>query len=160
MTKPIAPETTPAEEIGAILEEYAKKGVFRSFSAKTRGGKGTYRMLWHYERMFECEFDKSRETFRFPVLLPNVPADSDMHKNLKAFVQSRQDGPLPEHRRILPEKTQVKVFNRNSAIALNFKVLDGDYAYTARRAINLVHEIFLDFLQTGRTTNIWSRCWG
>ncbi len=44
--------------VTAILEGYAEKAVFRGFSAHPeRGGKATYRMVWHHDRPFELLLD-------------------------------------------------------------------------------------------------------
>jgi len=86
---------------------------------------------------------------RFPLVLPDVPADSKMYSDLKAFIKSRQSGDVPEHRRIDTRKARVGCSVRRGNVSLTLSVRNGDYQYAAQRLINLVHEIFLVFLADG-----------
>lgn len=138
-------------DVSAALERYAERGVFRGFSEGREGGsKKTYRMIWHRDQHFELVCDARRETLRIPVVLPNVPPNSEMHKGLKAFVKKRQSEEMPPHRRIDPEKCSVKVFNRRSNLSLTLNARDGDLVYGVEKLVHLVHEIYLDFLLDGR----------
>lgn len=138
------------EAVAAILEGYAQRGVFRGFSPTepARQGQAVFRLLWHRDRVYECVFDPRRNMLRFPLLLPNVPAE--MHQDLKNFIKARQAAELPEHRRIDSQKVQVAASNRGGHVALSLRILDGDDDYAARKLIHLVHEIFLTFLLDGR----------
>lgn len=145
------PPPSPIEQVAAILEGYANKGVFRGFSrGPVRAGKAIYKMLWHRDRFFELILDPARKTMRFPVVLPQVPANSSMYREFKEFVESRFAKSLPEHRRIDPKKAVIQPSNRNGNVALTLTVKGGDYEYGARKLIHLVHEIFLVFLYDGR----------
>jgi hypothetical protein len=138
------------EVVTDTLENYAKRGVFRGFSRGPVGnGKATFRMLWHRDRAFEFIFDARKNTMRFSLVLPNVPADSAMYRELKRFIRSRQADELPEHRRIESRKAQIQTFNRGGNVSLSLRVLDGEYEYGARKLIHLVHEIFMTFLFDG-----------
>lgn len=138
------------EAVASILEGYAQRGVFRGFSPaeKARQGKAVFRLLWHRDRIFEFVFDPSRNSMSFPSVLPNVP--SEMHRDLKRFIESRYSTDLPEHRRIDSDKAQINTSNRKGTVAINLLVLDGDDEYGVRKLIHLVHEIFLTFLLDGR----------
>jgi hypothetical protein len=136
--------------VAAILEGYARRGVFRGFSQKpVRRGKAAFTMVWHRDRVFELVFDYERNTMRFPLVLPNVPADSEMYAAFKAFVKSRHSDELPEHRRIDHRKAEVRSYNRAGNVSLTLTVKNGDCEYGARRLIHLVHEVFLTFLLDG-----------
>ena len=87
---------------------------------------------------------------RFPLVLPEVPANSSMYRELQEFLESRQSESLPEHRRIDRAKAQVSAGNRQGAVSLTLTVKDDEYEYGARKLINLVHEVFLVFLYDGR----------
>jgi len=106
-------------------------------------------MVWHRDRVFDFIFDANRGTMRFPLVLPDVPADSKMYSDLKAFIKLRQSGELPDHRRIDARKVQVGSYVRSGNVSLILTVRNGDYRYGARKLINLVHEIFLVFLADG-----------
>lgn len=142
--------TTAADTVDRVLQEYAERGVFKGYSrGATRGARTTYRIRWHYDRMYDCVLDASRGTLRFASFLPDVPADAPMNAALRAYVKSRQAEEMPPHRRVDPAKAQVRVYNRGRKISLSVQVKDDDYEYAARKLINLVHEIFLDFLRSG-----------
>lgn len=134
-----------------VLEEYARRGVFRGFSGAATGvGKAAFRMLWHRDRPFELAVDTRRRTLRVPVVLPDVAAKSAMQREYREFVRSRQWDELPAHRRIDPKKARVACANRNGAVGLTLRVEDGDYEYGARKLVGLVHETYLEWLMDGR----------
>ncbi|MGP0070724.1 MAG: hypothetical protein ACLPWF_02155 [Bryobacteraceae bacterium] len=138
------------ELVTGILESYAEKAVFRGFSAHAvRGGKATYRMIWHHDRPFELLLDVPKKTLRFPSVLPGVPARSAMYRELKAFLKARQSDEIPEHRRVNPAKARLSAANQRAAVSLTVTVKDGDFEYASRKMIHIVHEIFLVFLVDG-----------
>lgn len=135
------------EVVAETLENYAARGVFRGFSrGPVKNGRAAFRMVWHRDRVFDFILDTNRETMRFPLVLPGVPAGSKMYSDLKAFIKSRQSGELPNHRRIDGRKAQVGCYVRSGNVSLTLTVRNGDYQYGAQKLINLVHEIFLVFL--------------
>jgi hypothetical protein len=140
------------ELVAETLEGYARRGVFRAFSRdQARGdGKASFKLLWHRDRTFELIFDARRNTLRFPLVLPNVPANSEMYRNLKRFIKERHAAELPEHRRIDRSKALVSPYNRNGNISFTMRLQNGEDEYAVRKLIHLVHEIFLTFLLDGR----------
>lgn len=140
------------DAVAATLEDYAHRGVFRGFSpaGNVRQGRAVFRLLWHRDRVFEFVFDTRRNTMRFSLVLPNVPAGSEMYRELKGFIKARHAAKLPDHRRIDCRKAQVVAYNRRGNVALSLRVINGDDEYGARKLIHLVHEIFLTFLLDGR----------
>lgn len=138
------------EVVAEALEHYARRGVFRGFSrGPVKNGRAAFRMVWHRDRVFDFIFDANRGTMRFPLVLPDVPADSKMYLDLKEFIKARHSDELPDHRRIDGRKAQVGSFVRSGNVSLTLTVRNGDYQYGARKLINLVHEIFLVFLADG-----------
>lgn len=105
-------------------------------------------MLWHRDRTFELVVDSERNTLRFPLVLPEVPAA--MYAEFQQFVNDRFAEDLPDHRRIDKNKVSIRCTNRKGDVSLTLTVLDGDYVYATRRLVNLVHEVFLVFLFDGR----------
>jgi hypothetical protein len=141
---------TPVDIVTAVLEGYAEKAVFRGFSAHPlRGGKATYRMVWHHDRPFELLLDAPGKTLRFPAVLPGVPARSPMYRELQAFLKARQTDEMPEHRRVNPAKARLTLSNARGVVSIKFTVKDGDFDYGARKIIHIVHEIFMVFLVDG-----------
>jgi hypothetical protein len=137
--------------VAGILENYAARGVFRGFGpGPARKGKPTFKIMWHRDRTFEFVVDLQKQTMSFPVVLPDVPAHSSMYSEFREFVESRQSGNLPDHRRIDPAKVQVRCGNRDGNASLTLAVKDGDYEYAVRKLVSLVHEVYMVFLYDGR----------
>jgi len=142
--EPVIPVVT------GILEGYAEKAVFRGFSAHPkRAGKAVYQMIWHHDRPYELLLDVGKKTLQFPQLLPGVPARSPMYRDLRAFVKERQSDQLPEHRRVNPKKARLALGSQRGTVSITLSVKDGDFDYGTRKIIQIVHEIFLIFLEDG-----------
>ncbi len=130
------------------LRRYADRGVFRSFDAKEgRAGKSRFTIAWLSPRSQELLFDSQRNTLTFPGLLPNLPARSQMYRELRAFLKSRANAGLPDHRRIDPDRAAANCANRKGSVSLTVTSLDGDLAYATKKTLSLVNEIFLGFLR-------------
>ncbi len=137
--------------MAGILEDYAARGVFRGVGpGAARKGTASFKIMWHRDRSFEFVVDVAKETMSFPAVLPGVPAHSTMYWEFREFVESRQSPDLPEHRRIDPEKAQVRCSNRDGNASLTVSVKDGDYEYAVRKLVGLVHEVYMVFLYDGR----------
>jgi hypothetical protein len=142
--------TSRIELVAETLEGYANRGVFKGFSrGPVSQGKATFRIAWHRGRVFELIFDLKTGAMRFPTVLPNVPADSTMYRELREFIKSRHSTDLPEHRRIDSDRAQVRSYNRAGNVSLVLRVNHVDCEYGTRKLIHLVHEIFLTFLVDG-----------
>lgn len=143
-------EQSSLSAVHALMEGYAKRGVFRGFSKQqTRNGIAAFQMIWHRERVFDLIVDTKKKTIVIPVVLPAVPAGSPLYKDFKAFVESNHSATLPDHRRIEKTKARVRCANRRGSVSLTMAVRDSDYGYALQRLIHLVHETFLIFLTTG-----------
>lgn len=103
-------------------------------------------MVWFRNRPYDVTVDTRRGVVRCPLVLPQVPADSEMYRKLKAFVKSRQGEEVPPHRRIEPGKARASCANRGGNVALSLTIRDGDYEYSLRKFVHLMQEIFLSFL--------------
>jgi hypothetical protein len=133
--------------VTAILEGYAQKAVFRGFSAHPgRGGKATFKLVWHYDRPFELLLDAPKKTLSFPVVLSGVPARSTMYRDLQSFLKSHQSDEVPEHRRVNPAKARLQSKNLRGTVSITVTAKDGDFDYATRKIIHIVHEIFMVFL--------------
>lgn len=133
--------------MAAVLSEYAERGVFRSFSEVAgRAGKTEFRFYWLFNLPFQLAFDESRGELVFRKLLPGIAAGSQIEKELKAFLDELSSEDRVPHRRLDLKKTTLRYANQRGTVALKFRVLDGDCEYGTRRAVNLVNEVFLSFL--------------
>jgi len=137
--------------VAGILESYADRGVFRGFS-KSPGtaGKAVFKMLWHRDRLFELILDSSKKTLRVPVVLPEMPAKSQMYRDYKEWVEGRHSKDLLEHRRIDSKKALLECANRGGNVSLTLTAKNGDFEYGARKLIHAIHETYLTFLSDGR----------
>jgi hypothetical protein len=147
-----APSTARVAEIlGDRLERYVERGVFRGSSrVRLRGGVASFRVVWHGGRTYEVLADAARRTLRLTGALPAVAARSEMDRELRRFVASRQSPERSEHRRIDPAKVRARCANRAGEVSITLEVLDGDWEYAARTIVHLVDEIFQIFLFDGR----------
>ena len=145
MIKTVTPQV---ELVAETLEGYAKRGVFKGFSrGPVSRGKATFRIAWHRDRIFEMVLDLKTLGMSFPALLPNVPADSTIYRELKEFIKSRHSVDVLEHRRIDTMARLEHRISRKHSLAV--RVNDGEHEYATRKFIHLVHEIFLTFLADG-----------
>lgn len=135
--------------VGDILQEYAERGVFRSFSRRETKKLGRYQLLWHQDQLFELTFDPARRALRVACVLPQLPAQSAMYRDFKAWLAARRDPALPEHRRCDRAKVTLKPYNRGGNVALTLTCDDGDIDYAVRALVALVNEIYQDFLPNG-----------
>ena len=138
---------TPLAAVEAQLESYAERGVFRSFSRTSlRNGVAGYRFFWLLNLPFAMSFDTKRGAILFKKLLPHFEAGSTVETELKTFIEDCASSKRPEHRRIDPKQIRISYANRANSVTLTLQVLDGDWENGVRKAIHLVNEIFLNFL--------------
>lgn len=139
-----------AAQVGELLQDYAARGVFRSFGAVDGGRqRAEFRSLWHRGHLFSWQFDRSRPSLRIPCVLPGVPADSAMYRELRAWLRERQSPDLPAHRRCDASRLRLRTYNRGGEVALTATILDGDIEYAVHALVALVNELYLDFLSSG-----------
>ena len=140
--------TTQLAGVRRLMEEYARRGVFRGFSLQlVRDASLAFRMTWHRDLVFDLIVDAAKKTISLPRVLPRVP--QGLYADFKRFVAAHHDAGLPEHRRTDPAKSRIRCANHRGFVALTVAVKDGDYEYALQRLIHLVHEIFLIFLLNG-----------
>lgn len=143
--------SSAAARVRATLQAYADRGAFRSFSdGAPRAGKTRFRFTWYRDLSFAVAFDESSRTLTFERLLPAVPARSAMLRDLRAFIADRESRAVPEHRRIDRRKVRITAEARRGAASLQCRLAEAHVEYGVRKAVNIVHEIFTDFLSDGR----------
>ena len=144
-TKRTAP-ASPAH-VKKILASYAERGVFRSFS-QVAGGKGQaeFRFNWLWSLPFHLTFDAQRGALSFRKLLPGIPAGSQLEAELKAFIDSLSSEDRPEHRRMDRSRLTLRYSNLRGTVTLTFRILGKDCEYGVRKALMIVNEVFLSFL--------------
>ena len=139
-----------AREVGDTLRIYAERGAFRSFSeGHLRLAKVTYRMQWHYDRMYRLILDLEAQSLLIPELLPAVPRHSPMTRELRAFLKPFTTDQVPEHRRLDPDKGHLKMAHHRGALALGVEVKGQEFTYCTRKLVHIAHEVFMVFLREG-----------
>jgi hypothetical protein len=133
-----------------VLQHYASRGTFRSFAeGSPRGRSITFRFNWFRDMPFTVSFSPGSRRLVFQDLLPGVAPRSAMDRDLRRFLRERHSRQLPEHRRVDARKVEVEAANRAGAISLIWTVKGDNADYAVRKAVNVVHEIFTDFLSGG-----------
>ena len=80
------------DAVAAVLAGYAERRVFHGFGrGPAASAKASFQIAWHRGRVFELTFDARTGTLRLPELLCDVPADSTMYDELKAFIRDTAD---------------------------------------------------------------------
>ena len=117
-----------------VFARYSERGVFRAFS---EASSGEYRFTWLWGLPFHATF--KRGTLTFENLLPAIPGRSKLDTELKAFIKSCASPKRPAHRRLVP----AELVRKKGVVSLAFRVKTAE---DARRAVNLINEVFLTFL--------------
>src|SRR6476469_6789759 len=94
-----------ASQVGAVLQNYAERGVFKDYRAiKGRNELAHFDFEWLYGQPFSLSCDAARQRLTLSDLLPAIKADSMMYGELKEFLKGRAQADVPEHRRIDPAR--------------------------------------------------------
>lgn len=137
----------PLAVVSDQLKTYARRGVFRSFSQTRADGKqAEFRFYWLWNLPFHLSFDGKRKTLSFKNLLPGVVAGSELNTKLKAFIKGRCADDQPEHRQLDPKRVSIRYSNLRGNVSVTFLVVENDYEYGVKKALNLVNEVFVGFL--------------
>lgn len=121
-------------QVRGVLEEYARRGVFRSYSEVE---DGRFRFHWLWNAPFEVSFDGA---LVFERLLPDT--DPEVEKTARAFLRECCAPERLEHRRLDPKKLRVTWSKRRGGLMLRVAVKDGDWDSGVRRAVQFVNESF------------------
>lgn len=141
--------STP-QQVGDLLQEYAERGVFHGFSRQRQTRQqGEFRVRWHRDQLFQWVYDRRRRSLRVARVLPAVPPGSAMYRDFRQWLKARQDPALPAHRRYDRDRLALRTYNRGGDVALTVRMLDDDLDHGVRRAVSLVNEIYLDFINRG-----------
>lgn len=133
--------------VRSTLQHYGSRGAFRSFSeVASRGRKAEFQFLWFRDVKFRVTYDPTTRALTFVDLLPGVPARSPMDTQFRRFIASRSASSVPEHRRVDLKRVGVRIVNRRGAISLIFVLQPKHAEYGVKKAVHLVHEVLMDFL--------------
>lgn len=145
---------TVCDNVTSQLRSYADRGVFRNFHVEnTVAGRVEYRFKWLMDQPLNLICDANRAQIKLVNLLPAVPYPSAMDQAMRQFIRSRAESNVPAHRRLDNGRFQVRLENRQEKVSLLLEFSADDAAEAARCCINLVHEIFNNFLLEGPYQN-------
>jgi hypothetical protein len=146
-----APGYSALDIVRRSLHHYAARGSFGSFSeVGARGSKTAFQFSWFRGVTFRVVFDETRRTLTFADVLPGVPPRSEMDRDLRRFVRSRSAPSVVKHRRFDLRRVGVTCTNRGGSISLVFHLKPRHIEFGVRRAVHLIHEILMDFLNDSR----------
>lgn len=123
----------PLEAVRGVLEGYARRGVLQSLSES----EGTFRFHWLWNAPFVVVVDGESLVFRG--ILPSVPAIS---RDVRTWLAAASSEAVAEHRR-LDKRLLTATYARGT---LRFRVRDRRFAEAAKRAIQIVNELFVVYL--------------
>ena len=139
----------PATVVREVLQEYADRGVFRALrEVRTRGGRAEFSILCFpfTEEPFTLIYAAGSQSLTFKNLLKDIPARSDMYCQFKEYMKERTSPDLPDHRRIDPDRAELKWSNRLGSVNVSLHVKGNQHEYAVRKGMNLLTDIFLDLL--------------
>ena len=136
------------------LQSYADRGIFQNFSVgESSTGKAEFRFSWLAENSFQLRLNIHKTELEIRDVLPAVPYRSDMDKALREFLVARCDSSIPQHRRLDGERFSIKCKNRSGDISIVIGFNSENAGDAATTSINLLHEIFNNFLVEGPYQN-------
>lgn len=141
--------------VSAELQNYADRGIFQNFSrsAISSGGVVNYRFDWLAQSPFYLSLRSDKPELVLKDVLPAVPFPSEMDKEFRSFLTQRCDASIPEHRRLDGERFDIACRNRQQKLSVIIGFNSADAGAAASTAVNLLHEIFNNFLQEGPYQN-------
>ncbi len=135
--------------VRAVLRDYADRGVFRGFR-ELAGPKQSivFEILCFpfAQQPFRLVYSDNPASLVFKRLLHSMPARSEMYRQFKSYMKQRSSDELPAHRRIDPQRVQLKWSNRLGDVNVTLNIKGPNHEYAVRRAINLLTDLFFDLL--------------
>jgi hypothetical protein len=138
--KPEAAMNQP-NAIQNVVQSYTERGQFRHLLEQRDGT--VFEFKWLNNQAMKLTWDPGSKTLLFRDILPNIPARSELHKELKKFLMERFDPERPEHRRLDAQRVALVCTNRKSSLSVGLKLASPDDEYGPRKLVNLVHEMFV-----------------
>ena len=147
-----------ANGVTAIQKEltaYADRGVFRAYHDKRISrSQHEFRFVWLKEQPFRLVYKASNNRLIIKALFSSIDRQSIMDKRLRQFLQSRHAKTLPQHRRIDKQTMHLSCINENGFISIALKIsAEADYRYVVNKTINLISDVFHQFLHQPECTD-------
>ena len=146
--------TKVLEVFRSELQTYADRGIFQNFSCINVGDKFCeFKFHWMTNNPFILRLNVVKHELELRSVLPSVPYRSDMDKAFRRFLVSRCAEDIPTHRRLDGKRLFIKVKNRNSDVSVSIGFSEADSRLAVKTSVNLLHEIFNNFLVEGPYQN-------
>ena len=133
-----------SETAAQAVDDFVARGVFRADGPKRRAATTVvWAVRWFGDHMMTLSAGPA--SVAFDDVLPPLPAQSPLYRELRAWLRAQQAAELPAHRRLDPARWPLEVKNRGGRlrIALGAQAPDGE---AVRRLVQLVHALYLEFL--------------
>ena len=147
-------------EVTDELRSYAERGVFRKFSilpanrglAKARY-QTCYKFNWLSETPINLVLNPKKSSLNIVDVLPGIAYRSNMDKEFRSFLRDRTAAEVPEHRKLDDQRFKISCTNRHQCLSVSIGFENKDGRAAVKQVINLIHEIFNNFLHEGYYQN-------
>ena len=136
------------QDAGAVVDDMVARGVFRAALQTTTTNAATRQLDWWITWFggHQLRLKVDEHGVRFDHVLPPLAAQTQLYRDLRVWLNAQQSADLPAHRRIDPSQVKLALKNTGGAIRLSLNSQTQTAAQLTKRAIQLVHAIYLDFL--------------
>ena len=137
------------------LKAYADRGVFRSYhDKKINSIKHEYRFRWLKDQSFVLLYNSSSHRLIIQELFLGVEKRSPMDTSLRLYIKNRFAPELLDHRRIEKEQVGLTCINKNNTLSIAVKIKpNADNLYVVNKTVNLISDIFHDYLHQTECTS-------
>jgi len=144
-----------ATAVKSELQGYADRGIFRNLtvSQSARGEAVDFCFNWLTDSPFILRLKPGKPELELKDVLPSVPFRSEMDRDFRHFLKARSDESVVTHRRLDNARFSFSCRNRNEKLSVLIGFDNEDANAVARTAVNLLHEIFNNFLVEGPYQN-------
>ena len=136
------------------LQAYADRGIFQNLSCNIIGENiSEFKFHWMTDKQFTLRLNVIKHELELRDILPSVSFRSDMDNAFRGFILSRCTKEIPIHRRLDGERLNIKAKNKNGNVSVLIGFSESDSCLAVKTSINLLHEIFNNFLMEGPYQN-------
>ncbi len=134
-----------ADDVHAVIDDMVARGVFVATPVAARGAALlTWRIKWFSGH--EMWLSAKDNEINVDEVLPRLAAQSQLYRDLRAWLKAQQSSELSEHRRIDPKRVKLTLKNTAGQLRLSLRSDCESLPALATRAVKLVHALYLDFL--------------
>ena len=143
-----------SDAVRSELQNYASRGIFQNFCVSNPNASNlNFKFNWLAKNPVSLLLNTQKCQIKLQDVLPAVHFRSDMDKAFREFLGSRSALSVPSHRRLDEDRFAVQVENRRQNLSVIVNFAEEDAGEAARVSINLLHEIFNNFLIEGPYQN-------